>query len=92
MDILYLLIPLSVVLVLAILAVFGWALHGGQFDDLEREGERILTDEIRPLDADQAAAQSRTANNRTFDLTQEEKLHGKQCRNGRPRRHSQTDR
>ena len=27
MDILYLLIPLSVVLVLAILAVFGWALH-----------------------------------------------------------------
>ena len=45
MDILYLLIPLSALLVLAILAIFGWALHSGQFDDLEREGERILTDD-----------------------------------------------
>lgn len=44
MDILYLLIPLSALLVLAILAVFAWALHGGQFDDLDREGERILAD------------------------------------------------
>ncbi|MBE0549832.1 MAG: cbb3-type cytochrome oxidase assembly protein CcoS [Rubrivivax sp.] len=54
MDSLYLLIPLSVGLVLAILAVFGWALHGGQFEDLESEAERILTDEVRPLDSDQA--------------------------------------
>ena len=38
MDSLYLLIPLSVALVLVILAVFGWALHGGQFEDLESEG------------------------------------------------------
>ena len=29
MDILFLLIPLSVVLVLLILGVFAWALHGG---------------------------------------------------------------
>ena len=43
MDILYLLIPVSALLVLAILGVFAWALHDGQFDDLEREGERILT-------------------------------------------------
>jgi len=42
MDILYLLIPLSAVLVLGILGVFGWALHGGQFDDLEQHGEEIL--------------------------------------------------
>lgn len=54
MDSLYLLIPLSVALVLAILAVFGWALHGGQFEDLESEAERILSDEVRPLDSDQA--------------------------------------
>lgn len=44
MDILYLLIPLSAVLVLAILGIFAWALNGGQFDDLEREGERIFDD------------------------------------------------
>ena len=51
MDILYLLIPLSAVLVLGILAVFGWALHGGQFDDLEQHGEQILeaaTDSVDP--------------------------------------------
>jgi cbb3-type cytochrome oxidase maturation protein len=44
-DILYLLIPLSALLVLAILGVFAWALFGGQFDDVDREGERILEDE-----------------------------------------------
>jgi cbb3-type cytochrome oxidase maturation protein len=54
MDILYLLIPMSALLVLAILGVFAWALQGGQFDDLQREGERILEPEA-------AAAQQATA-------------------------------
>ncbi len=53
MESLYLLIPLSAGLVLAIIGVFGWALHRGQFDDLEQEGDRILTDEATPLDGDQ---------------------------------------
>ena len=42
MDILYLLIPLSVLLVFAVIGVFWWALQAGQFDNIEREGERIL--------------------------------------------------
>jgi cbb3-type cytochrome oxidase maturation protein len=42
MDILYLLIPVSIVLVFAIIGIFWWALHSGQFDNVEREGERIL--------------------------------------------------
>jgi len=42
MEVLYLLIPLSVVLVLCIIGVFWWALQSGQFDNIEREGERIL--------------------------------------------------
>ena len=42
MDILYLLIPVSIVLVFAIIGVFWWALYAGQFDNVEREGERIL--------------------------------------------------
>ena len=57
MEILYLLIPMSTLLVLAILAVFGWALHGGQFDELEQEGERILSeapDNAANVDLDQA--------------------------------------
>jgi len=58
MDILYLLIPLSVVLVLLIVAVFGWAIHSGQLDDLEREGERILEDDWEQVDGDQASTHS----------------------------------
>ncbi len=54
MESLYLLIPLSALIVLGIIAVFGWALNRGQFEDLEREGERILTDDAEPLDAGQA--------------------------------------
>lgn len=50
MDILYLLIPLSVALVLAILAVFAWALDNGQFDDVEQHGEQILDAVTDPLD------------------------------------------
>ncbi len=60
MDSLYLLIPLSVGLVLVILAVFGWAVHRGQFEDLDQEAERILTDEAAPLDDGQIAAAATT--------------------------------
>ena len=44
MDILYLLIPLSVVLVFFILGGLWWAIDRGQFEDIEGEGERILKD------------------------------------------------
>lgn len=62
MDILYLLVPLSVVLVFVIGVVFWWSLRSGQFEDLEGEGFRILMDDDKPtpgqgtsrsLDADQ---------------------------------------
>jgi cbb3-type cytochrome oxidase maturation protein len=53
MESLYLLIPVSALLVLAILGIFGWALNGGQFEDLEDEGERILTDEAPAVDTRQ---------------------------------------
>jgi len=45
MDILYLLVPLSIVLVFLIGAVFWFALKSGQFDDLEGPGFRILADD-----------------------------------------------
>ena len=44
MDILYMLIPLSVVLVFAILLGLWWAIDRGQFEDIEGEAERILKD------------------------------------------------
>lgn len=45
MEILYLLIPLSVLLVFAIGGVFWWALRGGQFDDLDGPAIRVLMDD-----------------------------------------------
>ena len=45
---LYILIPLSVVLVLLIGVVFLRSLRGGQFDDLEGPGFRILVDDPDP--------------------------------------------
>ena len=53
MEILWLLIPMSTVLVLLIIGVFGWALHRGQFEDVEFEGERILQDDLPSVDRDQ---------------------------------------
>jgi len=53
MESLYLLVPLSVVLVLVIGLVFWRALEGGQFDDLERPAHDVLADDDRPKpDAD----------------------------------------
>jgi cbb3-type cytochrome oxidase maturation protein len=49
---LYLLIPISVALVFLMGWVFWRALHGGQFDDLERPGYAILDeDEDQPKEA-----------------------------------------
>jgi cbb3-type cytochrome oxidase maturation protein len=48
LDILYLLIPLSLVLVFLIGAVFWWSLKSGQFDDLEGPAHRILHDDDEP--------------------------------------------
>jgi len=44
MDILYLLIPLSVVLAFLVGAAFWWALQSGQFEDLDGPAHRILND------------------------------------------------
>lgn len=45
MESLYLLIPLSLVLVLAIAALLAWAVLGGQFDNLEDQGRRVLEED-----------------------------------------------
>lgn len=44
-DILFILIPLSVVLALFILGALAWAVLRGQFEGVDAEGERILQDE-----------------------------------------------
>jgi cbb3-type cytochrome oxidase maturation protein len=45
MEIIYLLVPLSLILVGAIVWAFFWAVRSGQFDDLEGPAHRILMDD-----------------------------------------------
>ena len=42
MDILFFLVPFSVLLGLAIVGLLAWAVAAGQFEDMESEGHRIL--------------------------------------------------
>lgn len=54
MEILYLLVPLSVVFVFMIGIVFWWFLKSGQFEDLEGPAYRILRDDDSVAAADEA--------------------------------------
>jgi len=48
MEIIYLLIPLSIILVGLIIWIFIWAIRSGQFDDLEGPAHQILMDDDSP--------------------------------------------
>lgn len=48
MEILFLLIPVSVVVVAVIAAAFLWAVKSGQFEDMEGPAHRILMDDDAP--------------------------------------------
>ena len=48
MESLYLLIPLSIVLVFVIAVIFWWSVRSGQFDDLEGPGYRVDSDDDTP--------------------------------------------
>lgn len=48
MDILYLLIPVSVLLVFVIGVVFWWSIRHGQFEDLDGPAYRVVMDDDLP--------------------------------------------
>jgi cbb3-type cytochrome oxidase maturation protein len=48
MESIWLLIPISVILVFAIAIAFWWSVRSGQFDDLEGPGFRLLMDDDGP--------------------------------------------
>jgi cbb3-type cytochrome oxidase maturation protein len=60
MEVLMLLIPMSVVLVALIGAVFWWSVSSGQFDDLEGPAHRILADDDRVEAAVEAETSTKT--------------------------------
>jgi cbb3-type cytochrome oxidase maturation protein len=45
MDIIYILIPLSILIVGIAIGVFFWAIKSGQFDDMDSPPHRILFDD-----------------------------------------------
>lgn len=51
MEILLVLIPLSIVLIVAGVAAFVWAVRDGQFENLDAEAARVLDDEGPPPDS-----------------------------------------
>jgi cbb3-type cytochrome oxidase maturation protein len=52
----YLLIPLSLVLVGAAVWAFFWAVNSGQFEDLDEPGRSVLDDEVPAPSQDAATA------------------------------------
>jgi cbb3-type cytochrome oxidase maturation protein len=53
MEVLYLLIPVSLVFVGLIAWVFLWAVRSGQFDDMEGPAHQILMDDDGPVSGKQ---------------------------------------
>ncbi len=70
MDILYLLIPISLVLVAVIALALLWAVKSGQFDDMEGPAHRILMDDDLPQQ-NQQETENRTQT--SIDMDQEDK-------------------
>mgnify|MGYP000202707135 CR=1 FL=1 len=62
MESVYLLIPVSVILVFGIAIAFWWSVRSGQFDDLEGPGFRVLMDEDQPTPPTDSAPNNKTEN------------------------------
>lgn len=54
MEAMYYLIPVSLIVLVAVGGLLVWAVNSGQYDDIEREGERILQDDDLPEQEGQA--------------------------------------
>jgi cbb3-type cytochrome oxidase maturation protein len=53
MSALYLLLPVSLILVVLIGVAFWWAIFSGQFDDTDEAARSILDDNDTPQDGDE---------------------------------------
>jgi cbb3-type cytochrome oxidase maturation protein len=50
MQSLYILIPIAIFLVFLAVCIFIWAVNANQFEDLEKQGMRVLFDEDKTQD------------------------------------------
>jgi cbb3-type cytochrome oxidase maturation protein len=60
MEILYILVPLSLIFIALAIAIFGWAVKSGQYDDLEGPAHSILFDDDDPLIPGQEKTKAKT--------------------------------
>lgn len=48
MEVIYIILPLAILVAAAALGAFFWAVHRGQFDDLDTPAQRMLIDDDPP--------------------------------------------
>lgn len=58
MEIVFLLVPVTLILVAIGITVFSWAVKSGQYDDLEGPAHRILYDDDRDMIPDDAKTEA----------------------------------
>ncbi|WP_369602376.1 cbb3-type cytochrome oxidase assembly protein CcoS [Hahella sp. SMD15-11] len=63
MEVLYLLIPISIILVTIGVLLFRWAVRSGQYDDLDTAGHSILFDDDMPAKSGTKAEPKRPSGN-----------------------------
>jgi cbb3-type cytochrome oxidase maturation protein len=68
MSVIYLMVPIALVLAGSALAAFLWAVHRGQFDDLDTQRFRVLMDDD-PTDTKSPARPGRSAGASTTQST-----------------------
>ncbi len=47
MNIIFLLVPISMIILLIAIGIFIWAIQSGQYDDLDRHAKDILLDDVK---------------------------------------------
>jgi cbb3-type cytochrome oxidase maturation protein len=69
MNIIYVLIPLSILLMLLAIGAFFWAIRNDQFDDLDTPALDILDEDEKPSDrrVDQNAAHNENTENQNLE-------------------------
>ena len=68
MEIIYLLIPISLILLGLIVWILLWAVRNGQYDDLEGPAHRILMDEDRIVERDDDTAKKKPAKKKPAEI------------------------
>ncbi len=63
MSVIYALIPVAILFVILAVVIFFWAVKSNQFEDIEREGMRILLDD----DEEHPQQQQQSANKKADD-------------------------